>query len=107
MPEQRAAGRGPSPPLDQLGELLRLSVTGACPMGRPYLSRQTSKSVDAAVSIAVLKCSANRSGLSKTEVDACVVIHCPMVWGRGTRQSKIALENAIFQLTSVLLCGIR
>ena len=30
----------------------------------------------------------------------------PHGWGRGTRQSKIALENAIFQLTSFLLCGI-
>jgi hypothetical protein len=30
----------------------------------------------------------------------------PHGWGRGTRQSKIALENTIFQLTSFLLCGI-
>ena len=48
--------------------------------------------------------------LSKTEVDvfdACVVIHVPLGWGRGTRQSNIVVRNAVSHLTNFAMRGIR
>ena len=56
--------------------------------------------------MAALNCSANRFGLSKTEVDVFVVTNCPFGWGRITRQSEIVLENDVSQLTDAALCGI-
>jgi hypothetical protein len=60
--------------------------------------------------MAVLNCSANLFGLSKTEVGvfkACTVIRCPLVKGRGTRHGDSVARNDVSRLTIIRGCGIQ
>ena len=57
--------------------------------------------------MAALNCSANRLGLSKTEVDVFVVIHCPFGWGRVAGMGTALPRNDVSSLTINRRCGIQ
>src|SRR6476620_7390433 len=82
------------------------SLSPPAPCAAHSFFARLSRSEREAVSIAALKCPANRLGPSRTEVDARVVIHVPRCWGRGTRHGDIVAESGALDLTTIRCCGI-